>query len=318
MPEAPAMIVAGRYRLVHRIAAGGMGEIFLAVQDGPQGFQKLVALKRILPGVATDRNTVQHFLDEAQLTSRLSHRNIAQVFDFGQDREGYFAAMEYVQGPTMASLLDRLAERHQRLAPALALDIAAQVADALAYAWEVRGPDGAPSRVVHRDISPQNIMVSVSGDVKLIDFGVAKSAQQLHATIGSSIKGKLAYMSPEQGSGDPIDTRSDLFCLGVVLCEMLTGVHPFARNDLLQIMQAARSEPPKLPSAIDASLAFIDSALLKMLAKDPRERFQDGHEAHEALQALRPKAPASPLRLGALVSECFGQELDALVSKDRR
>ena len=315
--EATARLVAGRYRLVHRIAAGGMGEIFLAVQDGPRGFQKLVALKRLLSEVAGDKDFVQPFLDEARLASRLTHRNIAQVFDFGEDEEGYFVAMEFVQGVNLRMLLNRLEERGQRLAPALALDIAAQVAEALSFAWETRGPDGVALSVVHRDISPQNVMVSISGDVKVIDFGVAKSKQQLHATVGRAMKGKWAYMSPEQSRGEDLDTRSDLFSLGIVLCQMLTGAHPFARADVLEMVSAVRSDPPALPSTHDPSLAPLDATLERMLAKVPEDRFRDCHEVADALQSLRLQVPQAPVRLGLLVSECFGQELDALVSNER-
>lgn len=310
MVDVSAALVAGRYRLVRRIATGGMGEIFLAVHEGPQGFQKLVALKRILSKVAAEQTSIQHFLDEAQLASRLTHRSIAQVFDFGEDQDGYFVAMEFVQGGTVAALLRRLSDRGQRLAPALAFDIAAQVAEALGYAWEAKGPDGAPLRVVHRDISPQNVMLSIGGDVKVIDFGVAKSNQQHHATLAGSIKGKLAYMSPEQNRGEALDTRSDIFSLGIVLCEMLTGVHPFARGDMLKLVAAVREDPPVLPSSADAALALADAGILRMLAKDPRERFGDCHEVSEALQALRGQVPAPPVRLGALVSEIFEGEVE--------
>ncbi len=315
--EATEALFAGRYRLVHRIAAGGMGEIFLAVQDGPRGFQKLVALKRLLSDVAQDMEWVQHFLDEAQLTSRLTHRNIAQVFDFGEDVAGYFVAMEFVQGANLHLLLNRLEGRGRKLAPALALDIAAQVAEALDYAWEARAPDGTPLRVVHRDISPQNVMVSISGDVKLIDFGVAKSNLQLYATVGKATKGKLAYMSPEQNRGENLDTRSDQFSLGIVLAQMLSGVHPFARSDLLEMVSAVRTAPPELPSTRDPSLAVLDSTLERMLAKAPGERFQSCREVAEALQSLRLRMPQAPVRLGALVTECFGAELDALVSNEK-
>lgn len=315
MTPVPA-VVAGRYRLAHRIASGGMGEIFLAVQDGPQGFQKLVALKRMLPSVAADRSQVKHFLDEARLMSRLTHRNIAHVFDFGEDAGGYFVAMEFVQGATISSLLDRVAAADQRLPAALALDIAAQVAEALAFAWELRGLDGTPLKVVHRDISPQNVMLSVAGDVKVIDFGVAKSAQQVHSTVSGSVKGKLAYMSPEQGRAGELDTRSDLFSLGLVLFEMLTGRHPFNRPDLLQIMAAVRTDPTPALASLDPALAFLDEAMARLLCKDPAGRYQSGTEAAEALNALKRQAPPCSMRIGPLVAEYFGRELEALVSSD--
>lgn len=302
----------GRYRILRRLAAGAMGEVYLVAQTGPEGFSRLVALKRMLPTVTSEHELVRHFLDEARLVATLSHRNIAQILDFGRDDAGYFVAMEFVQGPSVYALLDRLQSRGQRMAPALAVDIAAQVADALGYASAARGPDGSPLNIVHRDVSPHNILVSLSGDVKLIDFGVAKSAQQRHATQAGIIKGKLGYMSPEQSRGEPVDGRSDLFSLGIVLCEMLSGQNPFGRSDLVQTVVNIQTGEPRLPSADDPSLAVCDPVLRRLLAKPPSERYANGAELFEELSTLRGSLPRPPARLGPLVSEFFGEQFAEL------
>ncbi len=299
------------YALLKRLGAGGMGEVYLAARMGPEGFEKRVALKRILPSVQVERERVRMFLDEARLVASLNHRNIGQIFELGEDEEGYFVAMEYVPGPSVRVLLDRLAGAGQRLHPALALNIALQVAEALAYAHDALGPDGRSLQLVHRDVSPQNILVSTSGDVKLIDFGIAKSAQQEHSTLNNSPRGKLTYMSPEQSRGEPLDGRSDLFALGIVLFEMLTNRHPFERGQLTRTLQAIESEPPALPSAVDSKLAPFDALLEKMLAKSPAQRFGDAHQLCDALQATSAHVERPPQRLGQLVSALFGEQIAA-------
>jgi eukaryotic-like serine/threonine-protein kinase len=305
--------VAGRYKLLRRLAAGGMGEIYLAAQSGPAGFEKVVALKRMLPTMAQEREVVRLFLDEARLVARLSHRNICQIVELGEDGEGYFVAMEYIQGASVRSLVDRLAEHGQAIPPALALDIAAQVADALGYAFSATGRDGQPLKIIHRDVTPQNILISVSGDVKLIDFGVAKSAEQSHITQSGTVKGKLAYMSPEQSRGSALDQRSDLFSLGVVLSEMLTGVNPYSRPDLVQTVMAIQGDPPPLLSATNPALAPADAVVARLLAKRPMDRFPDANEAFEELTAARQQFPRPPKRLGPFVAEYFSADINAVI-----
>ncbi len=301
----------GRYRLLKRLASGGMGEVYLAAQTGAQGFQKFVALKRVAASAAADPEIISLFLDEARLVATLSHRAIVQVYDLGQDEQGFFVAMEFVQGPSIRALLDRLAAQKQPLAPGLALDIAAQVGDALASAYYSRAPDGTPLRIIHRDVSPRNILVSVTGDVKLIDFGIAQSMRQVGNS--GSLTGKLAYMSPEQLRSEPLNARSDLFSLGIVLCEMLGGENPFARADPKDMILAIQREDPVLPSKRNPSLAPCDGVLRRLLAKLPSERFADGIELAEALAEVRAHFPKPPKRLGAVVSDLFGMEINELL-----
>ncbi|MBI3181629.1 MAG: protein kinase [Myxococcales bacterium] len=298
----------GRYRLIKRLAAGGMGEVFLAAHSGPEGFTKVVALKRMLPTAASERELVRLFLDEARLVAKLAHRNIAQIFDLGEDADGYYVALEYVPGPSIRLLIDRLAEIGERIPPPLAVEVAAQVADALGYAYTAPSVDGTPLHIVHRDVTPQNVLVSVSGDVKLIDFGVAKSKEQQHATQGGTIKGKLAYMSPEQSRGHPVDGRSDLFSLGIVLYEMLTGTNPFWRGDLVQMVLAIQNDAPPPLSQGNPQLAPLDPIAARLLAKRPEERFGDGNELYEELTSVRSQLGRPAKRLGPFVADLFGQK----------
>ena len=305
--------VVGRYKLIRRLAAGGMGEVYLAAQTGPAGFEKVVALKRMLPTMAGEREVVRLFLDEARLVARLAHRNICQIVELGEDGDGYFVAMEYIQGPSVRGVIDRMAESGLMVPPALAVDIAAQVADALGYAYHAPGRDGEPLRIIHRDVTPQNVLISISGDVKLIDFGVAKSADQSHVTQSGTVKGKLAYMSPEQSRGAPLDQRSDLFSLGVVLAEMLTGKNPYARSDVVQTVMAIQGDPPPPLSNIDPSLAPADAVVARLLARNPEDRFPDANEVFEELTAVRSKFPRPPKRLGPFVGEHFSADIQAAI-----
>ncbi len=308
---APAdLLIAGRYRPLRLLGSGGMGEVFLAVHEGPQGFRRVVALKRMRP--SGQRDWVQHFLDEARLVAKLAHRNVIQIYELGEGEGGFFVAMEYVRGPCVERLIERLVTLRQSLPPALALDIAAQVADGLDYAYSARDEQGEPLRIVHRDVSPHNVLVSVAGDVKLIDFGVAKSAAQRHVTVDATLKGKIAYLSPEQARGEPLDGRSDLFGLGIVLYEMLAARHPFIRSEPLLTLSAIEHAEWARLAKTSPELAPADAVLEKLLARSPEDRFPSGAAASEALAALRSSFPAPPMRLGPFVSSLFGKELDEL------
>jgi eukaryotic-like serine/threonine-protein kinase len=309
----------GRYRLVKRIAAGGMGEVHLATVAGPEGFEKVVVVKRMLPSMSADRNVIRLFLDEARLVAKLSHRNIAQIFELGEDSGGFYVAMEFVRGPSLRRILSffeegrDFADLGQRIPPVLAIDIVAQVAEALAYAFSAQADDGTPLHIVHRDVTPENILVSTAGDVKLIDFGVAKSVQQQHSTEAGTVKGKLAYMSPEQSRGEPLDGRSDIFSLGIVLCELLTGRNPFNRGEVIPTVLAIQKDPPELPSQVDPTLAPCDAVIKGMLAKNASDRYPDCYRVAEELMVLRTRLPPSPLRLGPFIAENFRQEIASLV-----
>ncbi|HEX4458250.1 MAG TPA: serine/threonine-protein kinase, partial [Polyangia bacterium] len=250
----------GKYLLVERLARGGMAEVFRAVFSGAAGFEKQVAVKRVLPVFEGEQEFVTLFVDEARIASSLTHVNIAQVFDFGIDEGSYYLAMELVDGVDLGRLRDSAARRALRFPVAIAAYIVAEAARGLAYAHEKRGSDGNPLGIVHRDVSPQNLLVSYAGEVKIVDFGIAKAAGKLHKTQSGALMGKIRYMSPEQISAEPLDGRSDLFSLAVIFWELLAGVplwpgdNPGAVADQIR---HAKLEPPSrrgrdVPAELDA------------------------------------------------------------------
>ncbi|HEY5921073.1 MAG TPA: serine/threonine-protein kinase, partial [Kofleriaceae bacterium] len=241
----PGTTRLGSYEITRLIARGGMAEIYLAQAIGPEGFAKLVVLKKILPQFAASSRFVQLFLDEARLAAALDHPHIAHVYDMGTVGGDYFFTMEYVHGQDMRSVMRRATDQGRHIPIEHVVLVASTVAGALHYAHEQRGSDGASLAIVHRDVSPSNILISYDGTVKLVDFGVAKAATSSAKTRTGSIKGKVAYMSPEQASGFPIDRRSDIFSLGIVMWELVTGIRLFKEdNDLASIRKIVTCTPP--------------------------------------------------------------------------
>jgi len=218
-----AAIRLGEYRIVRSLACGGMAEVSLALTSGPQGFEKLVVLKKILPHLAAKPRYVRLFLDEAKLAASLDHPNIAQVHAIGQVDGAYCIAMEYVHGSDLKRVVARVAASGRPFPIDQAVRIVREVAAALHHAHERCGPDGTPLRIVHRDVSPSNIQISYDGAVKLIDFGVAKSEVSSIRTQTGTLKGKAGYMAPEQVQCGPVDRRTDVYALGIVLWELLSG-----------------------------------------------------------------------------------------------
>ncbi|WP_223635060.1 serine/threonine-protein kinase [Corallococcus sp. EGB] len=267
----------GKYQLMRKLATGGMAEVFLAKAAGPRGFEKTLVLKRILPHLAEDEAFVEMFLGEAQLAARLDHPNVVQIFDFGEVDGSYFLAMEYIDGPTLRRLIKRSLELKQPLPPGVCAKMVAAAAEGLAFAHELADPEtGAPLGLVHRDISPENVLVSRQGAVKVVDFGIAKVAGQGHRTATGVVKGKVAYMPPEQLQARAMDGRVDVYALGIVLYELLTGRRPFEATTDVSMMQAILFEPfvpavtrrPDLPEAMQRILE-------KALAKDREQRYPD-------------------------------------------
>jgi serine/threonine protein kinase/CheY-like chemotaxis protein len=230
----------GNYYLLEKIAVGGMAELFKAQQRGVQGFQKIVAIKRILPHYSENEDFVTMFIDEAKLAAQLTHPNIVQIFDLGKAGNSYYIAMEYVNGHDLRTLLKKVREYGSPLPEQVAAFVAMKVAAALDYAHRKRGFDDRELKLVHRDISPQNVILSTEGAVKLVDFGIAKAASKASHTIAGALKGKLLYMSPEQATGQPLDNRSDLYSLGLVLFELLTGERCFQADSELGVLEKVR------------------------------------------------------------------------------
>jgi serine/threonine protein kinase len=310
----------GRYTLLRRLASGGMGEIFLAKQGGQGGFSKVVAIKRILAHYKEDDDHVRMFFDEAKLQALLSDRHIVQIYDMGEIDDHLFIAMEYVHGVSWRKLLERVAAEGKKIHPAHAVDLAVQVARGLSYAHNVKGSHGEPLNVVHRDINPQNIIVSFDGEVKVIDFGIAKSdINDVHTATGT-LKGKFAYMSPEQGSGEKLDRRSDIFSFGICLWELLGGKNPFKRGNVVASLAAIQNEPHTKIGSLRRDCRAFDPIVDKALAKDAERRYGDCSEIAEDLVELYAsgKLPEPEQPLAMWLPSLFAEEIeDHLALLDR-
>jgi CheY-like chemotaxis protein/tRNA A-37 threonylcarbamoyl transferase component Bud32 len=277
----------GRYQLLQKIGAGGMAEVYKARMKGEQGFEKIVAIKRIVPHMATNAEFVTMFVDEAKLAAQLNHNNITHIYDLGKVDAWHYIAMEYVEGKDLRTLLRLGKERGFPLPAELALFIAAKIANALDYAHRRPAPDGSELNLVHRDVSPQNILISDEGDIKLCDFGIAKAASKVSTTMSGALKGKLQYMSPEQAWGKRLDRRSDIFSLGSVLYEMLTGAPLFEGDTDMSVLESVREGEVAPPTSRGVEVPKrVDQIVLKALAKNPQERYQNASEFEKDLHAV--------------------------------
>ncbi len=313
----------GNYFLLEKIAVGGMAELFKAQQRGVQGFQKIVAIKRILPHFSDNEDFVTMFIDEAKLAAQLTHPNIVQIFDLGKAGSSYYIAMEYVNGRDLRTMLKKVREYGTPIPEQVAAFVVMKVAAALDYAHRKRGFDDRELKLVHRDISPQNILVSTEGAVKLVDFGIAKAASKASHTVAGALKGKLLYMSPEQATGQPLDNRSDLYSLGLVLFELLTGERCFQADSELGVLEKVRlgriSDLAFLNPNVSKEIAAIVSRALqkgvdhrypsaRFMERDLREYLQrqgppiTEHDVAEYLTAL---LKGDRERLATLISTKF-------------
>ncbi|MFL5344714.1 MAG: protein kinase domain-containing protein [Hyalangium sp.] len=276
----------GKYELLGKLATGGMAEVFLARAAGPMGFQKTLVVKRILPHLAQDPSFVEMFFSEAKLAAQLNHPHIVQIFDFGEAQGEYFLAMEHIDGPNLRVLLKRARAQSIRLAPTLCARIIAAACEGLAFAHDFEDPaSGQPLGLVHRDISTDNILVSRQGAVKVVDFGIAKAAGQNHKTRTGLVKGKVAYMPPEQLRAEPLDRRVDVYALGVVLYELLTGRKPFDAPTDASLMQAILIEPPVPAAQLRPELpGALQRILDRALARDRQQRYLDCRAFQGALE----------------------------------
>ena len=301
----------GQYELIETIATGGMAEVYKARMQGVEGFQKIVAIKRILPHLTDNDEFVTMFIDEAKLAAQLQHPNIIHIYDLGKIERSYYIAMEYIDGKDLRSILRTLDEKKQRMPAGLALFIGSRLAAALDYAHRKRDLQGRAMSLVHRDVSPQNVLISYDGDIKLCDFGIAKAASKASHTRAGALKGKLQYMSPEQAWGKGIDHRSDIFSLGLVLYEMVTGTKPFSGDSELSILEQVRSPRLISPENLDPTLPTeVAEIIMKALREKREERFQTAAELASALddllQAIRPTPTAADL--GGFLATLTGRE----------
>lgn len=275
----------GQYVLQRQLAVGGMAEIWLATTQGPAGFQKDVVIKRILPQFANDATFVEMFLDEARLAAALSHPHIVSIFNLGQDGDSYFIAMEFIDGYDLSRLIVRAKTRGLSIPAHIAVRIVADACAGLDYAHNFVDREGNRVGLVHRDISPHNLLISRNGVVKLVDFGVAKAASSVHKTQTGMVKGKLAYLSPEQIHAKVLDGRSDIFAMGIVLYELLTGERPFGGESELLAISAILNEPHQPMSNFRSDLpAGLDEIIARALKKQAQDRFQSAAEMERALE----------------------------------
>ncbi|RVU42334.1 PEGA domain-containing protein [Lujinxingia sediminis] len=325
----------GRYELTRRLAKGGMGEIYLARARGAGGFEKRVIIKTILPHLAEEEEFVTKFLDEGRIVVQLTHGNIVPVFDMGEQDGEYFIAMEYVEGLDLREVLKRLEARGEHLPVEHALHIAAEICKGLGYAHRKTDEQGRPLAIVHRDVSPSNVLISREGEIKIIDFGIARAAGRLSQTANGRIQGKCCYMSPEQTRGQSLDHRSDIFACGVVLYEMLTGRRPFeGRTDLesLELVRRCEFDPPGvLRPEVPGE---VDQIIERALAVDPQARYQNIEDLYvdlqhaiyavgqavtsqglaQALQTIFAEEAAPPVRKARNLDEALELELGLLGS----
>lgn len=264
----------GKYLLVDKLPPGGMSQLYKAKITGVQGFEKLIAIKTILPHLSDERELITSFIDEAKLAALLHHQNIVQIYDFGNMEDTYFISMEYLFGQDLRYILRKSKEKELPLSLEFALYVASRICAGLDYAHNLKDFQGRPLSLIHRDISPQNIIVTHEGEVKIVDFGIAKAARRTTVTQVGMIKGKIAYMSPEQASGKTIDHRSDIFSTGILLYEMVTGKQMFTGADTLQVLakvSKAEFEPPEV--AQSGLPPKIYDILHKALRKDSEDRY---------------------------------------------
>ena len=268
--------MADRYRPLFKLDSGGMAEVYVAEAESMAGFKKKVAIKRILPGLLKDERFVRMFLDEARLSLHLSHANIVSVFDIGKSSSTYFIVMEYVEGPNLKHLLQYLAKRRTTMPVHLAVWVINEVLKGLDYAHNVRDPDtGKPFGIVHRDISPSNILFSWNGEVKLTDFGLAKASTQLESTDPGVVKGKFSYLSPEAANGAEVDARADIFAVGILCWELLTGQRLFLGETDYQTVEAVRrAEVPSISERNPDVPPELERIIRKALARELRVRYQ--------------------------------------------
>jgi serine/threonine-protein kinase len=298
----------GRFELLMEMSQGGMATLYLARISGPEGFEKLLAIKKIHDHLSRKKEFVKMFLDEARIAARIEHPNVAAIYDMGAIEDTYFIAMEYVHGQNLTELLRALIRQKRKLPWPYAARIVIDAAFGLHAAHELKSPTGNPLNVVHRDVSPQNLLISYEGHVKVVDFGIAYAAERLGETKTGTLKGKAAYMSPEQANAQRLDRRSDIFSLGIVLYEAVCLRRLFREENeaatLLKVRDAQVPPPTTVRSDIPAGLEQI---IMKCLAKNPDERYATAGELAEALEELMvtESQAVNPNRLSKLVKRVF-------------
>jgi serine/threonine protein kinase len=309
-------LVFGRYEKIRRIAQGGMGEVFLARQTG--GLDRLAILKSLREDLASDHDLVEQVLDEARVAATLNHPNIVSIFDVGEWHGTYYIAMEYVPGEDLSKLWYAAAKAGVGLPFQVSVGICCEAALGLDHAHKAKDVRGVALNVVHRDVSPQNIMVRGDGVVKLVDFGIAKAANKASRTQAGMVKGKLQYMSPEQVRGEALDGRSDQFSLGVVIWEMCTGRRLFKADSEINTLQKILHAPiPKPSEHVPGFPLELEQTILRMLQRDAERRFKHLGDAASELKTYLDRSSmtgGSETTVAAFVQQILGKELDARIA----
>jgi serine/threonine-protein kinase len=279
------MTADSRYRITERVAAGGMAEVFRGIAESMQGFKKNIAIKRILPNLTKNKKFVAMFLDEARLSLALQHANIVQVFDIGHSEDTYFIVMEFVDGVDLKALTEWRRRIGRRIPIAHTLHIVMEMCKGLSYAHEMMNPEtGRPLGIVHRDISPPNVLISKQGEVKVVDFGLAKATSQIETTDPGVVKGKMSYLSPEAARGEEVDSRADIFAVGILLYEMLTGKRLFYGETDYQTVELVRNAkiPPLRPQNPQVE-PELEDVVRKALARRAEDRYASALDLQDAL-----------------------------------
>jgi serine/threonine-protein kinase len=268
-----------RYRVIEKLASGGMAEVFRAESAGLEGFKKQVAIKRVLPHLSEKKKFISMFLDEARLSAHLSHSNCVQVFDIGVGDNAYFIVMEYVDGADLKAVLETLKKQGREMAIEDAVFISIKICEGLCYAHELTDHDGRPFAVVHRDVSPPNVLMTKHGEIKIVDFGLAKASSQLEKSEPGIIKGKFSYLSPEAALGKDVDHRTDIFAVGIILWEMLAARRLFLGDtDFATVKLVQQAVIPPLSKANPKVPVELERIVNKALARDPAQRFQSARD----------------------------------------
>ncbi|ATB34593.1 serine/threonine-protein kinase [Melittangium boletus] len=302
----------GKYLLLERINVGGMAEVFTAKAFGVEGFERILAIKKILPTMAEDDEFITMFIDEARISVQLNHANIVHIHELGKHEDTYFIAMEYVPGRDLRTLLERYRRRKEIMPTAQAVFLASKICEGLDYAHRKKDARGQDLNIIHRDISPQNILISYEGEVKIIDFGIAKAANRSQKTQAGILKGKFGYMSPEQVRGLPIDRRSDIFAVGVILYEMLTGERLFVGESDFSTLEKVRNADVPTPRQFNPNIpAGLERVLMKALSGDADTRYQWGSDLQEDLMRflLAGDAIYSSKHLSAYMKDAFAEDI---------
>lgn len=294
-----------RYRVIEKLASGGMAEVFRAESAGVEGFKKQVAIKRVLPHLSEKKKFISMFLDEARLSAHLSHSNVAQVFDIGVGDNAFFIVMEYVDGADLKAVIESVRARGRDFPLEEACFIALKICEGLAYAHELSDGDGHALHIVHRDVSPPNVLITKHGEVKIVDFGLAKASSQLEKSEPGIIKGKFSYLSPEAAQGLEVDHRTDIFAVGIILWEMLAGRRLFlGETDYATVKQVQQAVVPPITQLNHRVPPDLETILARALARDPEQRYQSARELGLSLNEFlfRHGKPVGSFAIASLIA----------------